>query len=312
ASAAVVDHVAANIILVDSAAGSPTPSIDDFLTALTPRTKAVITVDIGGVPYPSDRLRDALATTKFTPASDMQAALGRPAVITDAAHSLGAVRNHQNSGSLGDFTAFSFHAVKNLTTAEGGALTWRSDLPAEQAAMAAKIRRLALHGQSKDALAKSRAGAWDYDVVELGYKLNMPDTLAALGLSQLSRYDASLRRRHELISIYTSASPNVEFMPHDGPGMKSSAHLCITRLPSHRTDERDKIIGDLGTQGIAANVHYKPLPLMTAYQRHGHTIASTPNAMDYYRSEVTLPLFTSMTDEQAEYVIDRYSRLVMP
>lgn len=303
ATAAVIRHVGATIVLADTEQGQYVPSISGILAVITPRTKAVIVTDLAGVPFDARSLMDALGGLSSSSTGAILGELGRPAVIVDGAHSLGAARGGLRAGALGDFTAFSFHAVKNLTTGEGGALTWRPDLPADCQRLTTQVRRLSLHGQSKDALSKMRAGAWEYDIVELGYKYNMPDILAALGLSQLLRYDDSLARRHELVEVYGSGlEGHVKWLAHRDGQMLSSAHLFMIDLGDH-WERRNEIIADMAGRGIATNVHYKPLPLLSAYSSLGFSVRQCPNAIERYQRELTLPLHTALTDDDVEYVM---------
>jgi dTDP-4-amino-4,6-dideoxygalactose transaminase len=304
ATAAVVAHVGAKIVMVDSHPGEYWPSIHQILEAVTERTAAIMTVDLAGVPYDTAGLIEALASVPAHRVSrdGLVGRLKRPVVIVDAAHSLGAVRSGQKAGQIGDLTAFSFHAVKNLTTAEGGALTWRRDLPVDSDTFAASIRRLALHGQTKDALAKSQAGGWEYDILETGFKMNMPDVLAALGLTQLRRIDDLILRRHEIAARYAVGLDDaVSLLPHAGENYRSSAHLCLVDL-GDAAQFREEIIGGLVEAGISTNVHYKPLPLLTAYQRLGFSIADYPNAYNQYRRVLSLPLHTLLTDADVDFV----------
>ncbi len=302
ASAAVVAHVGARIVLVDTAPGQYVPAIDSILRLVSERTKAIIVVDLAGVPFDTGALKSALFQSQAASGNDVVERFGRPAVIVDGAHSLGAIRDGMNAGQMGDFTAFSFHAVKNLTTAEGGALTWREDVPLDQEDTSREIRRLSLHGQSKDAFSKMKAGAWEYDIVELGYKCNMPDALAALGLSQLARYRHSICKRHELARMYGERlGSDLVTLAHSDGHMSSSAHLYMVDLGT-RADERDQLISRMATSGISTNVHYKPLPLLTAYRNLGFSIADFPNSYRQYRGELTLPLHTLLTEQDVDTV----------
>ncbi|MDU0348861.1 DegT/DnrJ/EryC1/StrS aminotransferase family protein [Actinomyces sp. MRS3W] len=303
ASASVIDHVGATIVMVDGEPGSPFPSVERIAAAVTDRTRAVITVDLAGVPFDSRPL-DALLAGRGRIDDGLAAALGRPVIISDSAHSLGASLEGRPCGTIADLTAFSFHAVKNLTTAEGGALTWRPDLPTDGEELARWVRTFSLHGQTKDALAKSHGASWEYDIIAPAYKCNMPDTLAALGLSQLGRYEQTLERRRELLAHYAEglAGAGVELLPHDGDGVVSSAHLAIATLPVAGVAERNRIIQDLYAAGVSANVHYKPLPLLTAYRNLGFDIADFPNAFAFYATEVTLPLHLALSDADVEQV----------
>ncbi|SDM52232.1 DegT/DnrJ/EryC1/StrS family aminotransferase [Actinomyces ruminicola] len=303
ASASVIDHVGAKIVMVDSEPGSPFPSVERIAAAVTGRTRAVITVDLAGIPFESRPLATLLAGRGRIDAG-LGAALGRPVIISDSAHSLGARLDSYPTGSLADLTAFSFHAVKNLTTAEGGALTWRSDLPTDQEALERWVRTYSLHGQTKDALAKSRGASWEYDVIAPAYKCNLPDTLAALGLSQLDRYARTLERRRELLAQYAEglAGTGVTLLDHGGDGVVSAAHLAIATLPVADVAERNRVIQDLYEAGVSANVHYKPLPLLTAYRDLGFDIADFPGAHAFYSTELTLPLHLALSDADVAQV----------
>ncbi|WP_040282240.1 DegT/DnrJ/EryC1/StrS family aminotransferase [Tessaracoccus massiliensis] len=299
ASASVVLHVGATLRLVDSAPGQYVPSISQILDCVSSRTKAVVVVDLAGVPFAAEELREELGR-RF---SSEDLPLGRPAVIVDGAHSLGATRLKYRAGQLGDFTAFSFHAVKNLTTAEGGALGWRDGLSIDDEFLEKTARRLALHGQDKDALEKSKAGRWEYDILEPAHKWNMPDVLAALGLSQLRRYEEMIARRHEILEMYADGLSDVlAVLPHRGRDWRSSAHLALTDL-GRCAEYRDEIIEMLAGAGVATNVHYKPLPMLTAYRSLGFSMADYPHAQAQYERVLSLPLHTLMTDEDVHFVI---------
>jgi dTDP-4-amino-4,6-dideoxygalactose transaminase len=311
ASASVICHVGAQPVLVDTAPGSYQMDYEALGAAITSRTKALIPVDIAGVMCDYDALFACLARSahRFEPTPDtVQVAFERPVVIADGAHSFGATYRGQPSGSVADFTAFSFHAVKNLTTAEGGALTWRARKGLEDGALYRRLRLLSLHGQDRDALAKSRAGAWEYDVVAPWYKCNMTDIAAALGLAQLERYPELLARRHAILERYTGelASTDVEILCHRTAKSVSSAHLCLVRLVGKRESFRNLFIDRMAARKIACNVHYKPLPLLTAYRTLGFAIEDFPHAFAQYQNEVTLPLHTRLTDDEVDYVIDSF------
>ena len=314
ASASVICHVGATPVMVDCAPDSFEMDYDAMGRAITARTKAVIPVDLGGVPCDYDRIFAVLEEKRslFNPASAIQEALGRVAVCEDAAHALGSAYHGRMIGSVADFTSFSFHAVKNFTTAEGGCLTWNlpSEVPDDEVYQ--KVQLLSLHGQSKDALAKTKLGAWEYDVLGPWYKCNMTDIQAALGLVQLKRYEGMLERRRELIALYDSyLKPlGVEPLPHQGEGYASSGHLYICRVPGVSPDERNAIIEAMAERGVATNVHYKPLPLLTAYKDIGFDIADYPRAYARFANEVTLPLHTCLTDEQAHYVASTFADIV--
>lgn len=314
ASASVVCHVGATLKLVDIQKDSFEMDYDALEAAVTERTKAIIPVDLGGVPCDYDRIFDIVERKKhlFKPANGMQAALGRIAVCADAAHAFGAKRNGRMVGSIADFSGFSFHAVKNFTTAEGGALTWRSIPGIDDGEMYHKLQLLSLHGQSKDALAKTEVGAWEYDIVGTWYKCNMTDIAAAMGLAQFARYPGMLERRREIIRRYDEAFRplGVETLAHYTDTHASSGHLYITRVPGITAAQRSEIILKMAEAEIACNVHYKPLPLHTAYRALGFDIENYPNAYAHFANEISLPLHTCLTDEMVAYVIDKYTRIL--
>ena len=313
ASASVIDHVGAKIVLVDTQHGSLEMDYDALADAITERTKAIIPVDIAGIPCDYERIFEIVESKRsiFKPTGKIQEALGRVAVMADTAHSLGASRGKM-AGSLADFSSFSFHAVKNLTTAEGGALTWRTIEGIDDTEIYKQLQLFSLHGQNKDALAKTQLGAWEYDIVGTWYKCNMTDVAAAIGIAQMKRYPEMLRRRREIIDRYDAAlSPlGVEVLPHYTDGYKSSGHLYLTRIPGISVEERNAIIIKMAEKGISCNVHYKPLPMHTAYRRLGFDIKDYPNAYAHYANEITLPLHTCLTDEQVEYVIEKYVKIL--
>ena len=314
ATAAVVCHVGAKLVLVDTQTDSLEPDYDTIEKAINERTKAIIPVDLGGVPCDYDRIFDIVNAKKslFRPANRIQEAIGRVVVLADTAHAFGAVYKDKKVGSIADFSAFSFHAVKNLTTAEGGALTWRTINGIDDEEIYKTVQLLSLHGQNKDALAKTKFGAWEYDVVAPWYKCNMTDIMAALGLAQLSRYDGMLARRKAIIERYDSALKplGVKVLPHFTGDHKSSGHLYITEIPNVTYEQRGEIINRMAEREIACNVHYKPLPLLTAYKNLGFDIKDYPNAYDHFAHEITLPLHTCLTDEEADYVISNFAGIL--
>lgn len=314
ASASVVCHVGANPILVDVPKDAYHIDGSAIEKAITPKTKAIIPVDIGGMmcDYPAILAILESKNALYSPTNDVQAAFSRPVIIADAAHSFGASRGGAPSGSVADFSCFSFHAVKNLTTAEGGSLTWRSGLGLSDEDLYCQFMLYSLHGQTKDALAKNKAGSWEYDILIPGYKCNMTDLLAAIGLVQLHRYPSMLARRKELVSRYNSkfSKFDVDILQHEGSDFSSSSHLYMVRLHGKNSDERNHCISALAEAGIASNVHYKPLPLLTAYQNMGFDINDYPNSYAQFQNEITLPLFSTMTDEQQNYVIEHFSALI--
>lgn len=314
ASASIIDHVGAKIVLVDTQKDSCEIDYDAVEAAITDRTKAVIPVDIAGIPCDYDRLLQIVEGKKslFRPNGDIQKALGRVAVLADTAHSFGASRDGVKTGNLADFSSFSFHAVKNLTTAEGGALTWKTIDGIENSEIYKKLQLLSLHGQSKDALAKTQLGAWEYDVVGTWYKCNMTDVVAAIGLKQFERYPQMLERRKEIIGKYDAALKplGVQVLPHYTDAWESSGHLYLTRVPGVTDAQRREIIIKMAEEGVACNVHYKPLPMHTAYKNLGFDICNYPNAYDFYCNEISLPLHTCLTDEEVDYVMDTYCRIL--
>lgn len=305
ASASVICHVGAKPVIIDTAPGSFFMAPEQLEGAINSRTKAVIPVDLAGIPVNYEQLYSLLErhSSVFQPANKLQEALGRIAILADAAHSFGASRGGIMSGSLADFTSFSFHAVKNLTTAEGGAVTWKNIPGVEDEEIYKNYMLLSLHGQTKDALNKNSRGGWEYDILLPGYKCNMTDMAAALGLSQLKRYESILSRRAQLIAFYDSAFAGSRITPikHFDNDYKSSGHLYITRIEGVGEQERNQLIDRLAQNGVAANVHYKPLPMLTAYKNLGFDIKDYPNAYNMYKNEITLPLNTVLTDDQAEY-----------
>lgn len=314
ASASVVCHVGAKLVLVDCQPGSYEMDYDAVEAAVNERTKAVIPVDLGGVPCDYDRIFQIVEEKKglFRPKGEIQEALGRVAVCADTAHALGAIWHGRMVGSIADFSSFSFHAVKNLTTAEGGCLAWRAIPGVDTEEMYHRLQLLSLHGQSKDALAKTKLGAWEYDIVGPWYKCNMTDIQAALGLVQLGRYSGMLARRGEIIERYNEALRplGVEPLEHFTDGHESSGHLYICRVPGADLARRNEIIAEMAEAGVATNVHYKPLPMHTAYKSLGFDIADVPNAYTRFENEVTLPLHTCLTDEEVAYVIENFVRIL--
>jgi dTDP-4-amino-4,6-dideoxygalactose transaminase len=313
ASASVIAHVGATIVFNDSQHDSLEMDYDAVEAAITPRTKAIIPVDLAGIPCDYARIFDIVKRHQhaFQPSNDLQQAIGRIAVCADAAHAFGASWHNHMVGSMADFTSFSFHAVKNFTTAEGGALTWR--IPGiDDEALYHQVQLYSLHGQSKDALAKTQLGAWEYDIVGPWYKCNMTDIMAALGLVQMKRYPALLARRREIIRRYDAAFRplGVEVLSHYTDDYCSSGHLYLTRIPGATLEERQAIIVRMAERGIATNVHYKPLPMMTAYKALGFDIRNFPNAYAHFVNEITLPLHTRLTDEEIDYIITQYTDIL--
>ena len=314
ASASVVYHVGAKVVFVDVEKDSLEINYEELEKAITEKTKAIIPVDLAGIPCDYDRIFSVLENKKslFKPNNKIQKAIGRIAVCADAAHAFGAVLNGKKIGSIADFTSFSFHAVKNLTTAEGGALTWKTIPGIDDEKIYHQLQLYSLHGQNKDALAKTKLGAWEYDIKGTWYKCNMTDVHAGIGLAQLSRYDEILKRRKEIITRYDNAFRplGVKTLNHYTENHQSSGHLYITRVPNITLEQRQEIIVKMAEAGIACNVHYKPLPMMTAYINLGFNIKDYPNSYEQFKNEITLPLHTCLTDEDIEYVIENYTRIV--
>lgn len=314
ASASVVYHVGAKVVFVDVQKDSLEMNYEAVENAINERTKAIIPVDLAGIPCNYDRLFDIVARKRdiFRPTNDIQRALGRVAVCADAAHAFGASWHNKMVGAIADFTSFSFHAVKNFTTAEGGALTWRTIEGIEDEALYKQIQLFSLHGQSKDALAKTQLGAWEYDIIGPWYKCNMTDISAAIGLVQMKRYPALLARRREIIERYDAALKplGVEVLNHYTDDYLSSGHLYLTRVPNASLEERQAIIVKMAERGIATNVHYKPLPMMTAYKAMGYDIKDFQNAYAHFVNEITLPLHTRLTDEEIDYIIEQYTDIL--
>lgn len=314
ATASSVCHVGARPVLVDCAPGSFEMDYDRLADAITERTKAVMPVDLGGIVADYDKVFAAVEAKRalFKPSNDIQRAIGRCAVIADAAHAFGAMWHGRMCGEIADFTSFSFHAVKNLTTAEGGALTWRAIDGVDDETIYHQLQLLSLHGQNKDALAKTRLGAWEYDIIGTWYKCNMTDIMAGIGLAQLKRYPEMLRRRRQLIEKYNVAlAPYaVTVLDHYGNDHSSSGHLYLVRLDGATAEQRNDVIVRMAERGIACNVHYKPLPMMTAYKAMGYDIKDYPNAYAQYQNEVTLPLHTRLTDDDVEYILDNFIDII--
>lgn len=314
ASASVIAHVGAKIVLIDTQENSLEMDYEALERAINEKTKAIIPIDIAGIPCDYERIFEIVERNKslFKANNEIQSALGRVAVMADTAHAFGAKWRDKMIGAVADFSSFSFHAVKNLTTAEGGALTWKTIPGISNDEIYKKLQLLSLHGQSKDALAKTKLGAWEYDIVGTYYKCNMTDIAAAIGLKQFERYPDMLKRRKEIIEKYdTSLKPlGVETLNHYTDKWESSGHLYITRIPQIGLEQRNEIIIKMAEQGVACNVHYKPLPMHTAYKNLGFDIENYPNAYAHYANEITLPLHTCLTNEDVEYVIEKYIEIL--
>ena len=315
ASASIVCHVGAKLVLVDTQKDSYEMDYEKLENAITEKTKAIIPVDLGGVPCDYEKIFEIVERKRklFRPSDNfIQKALGRVAVMADTAHAFGAEYHGKPVGSVADFSSFSFHAVKNLTTAEGGALTWRTITGVDDEEIYKKLQLLSLHGQSKDALAKTQLGAWEYDIVGPWFKCNMTDVMAGMGLAQFARYPQMLARRKEIIEKYDAAVKplEVEVLDHYTDKHVSSGHLYLTRIPNITAEQRNQIIIKMAEAGIACNVHYKPLPMHTAYKNLGFDIKDYPNAYARFASEITLPLHTCLTDEEVDYVIENFVKIV--
>ena len=314
ASASVVCHVGAKLVLIDTQRDSLEMDYTALEDAINENTKVIIPVDIAGIPCDYEKIFDIVERKKhlFKPKNEIQKAIGRIIVMADTAHSFGAVYKGKHTGGIADFSCFSFHAVKNFTTAEGGAVTWRDIKGIDNEDIYKKYQLLSLHGQSKDALAKTQLGAWEYDIIGAWYKCNMTDVAAGMGLAQLRRYKGLLDRRREIIKKYDMSFKQlgINVLEHYTDKYSSSGHLYITRIPGITLEQRNEIIIKMAESGIACNVHYKPLPMMTAYKNIGFSIENYPNAYNQFANEITLPLHTKLTDEEVEYVIEQYSRIV--
>jgi Predicted pyridoxal phosphate-dependent enzyme apparently involved in regulation of cell wall biogenesis len=308
ASASVIAHVGAKVVLVDVAPDSYEMDMQQLEDAVNENTKAIIPVDIAGVMCDYDRIKEIALRKKsiFKPSNKLQESIGRIAIVADGAHALGAVRHGVRCGQAADFTSFSFHAVKNLTTAEGGALVWNEIAGIDSEKLYKQLMLFSLHGQSKDALAKTQLGAWEYDIVAPYYKCNMTDIMAAVGLGQLKRYPGLLARRREMIGQYDKGLSElpVTVLQHYGEDFTSSGHLYLMRVTGKNRQECNDIIIRMAEKGVATNVHYKPLPMLTAYKNMGYDIKDFPNAYAMFENEITLPLHTRLTDEEVAYVID--------
>lgn len=314
ASASVVCHVGAKLVLIDTQKDSYEMDYEKLEQAITENTKAIISVDLAGIIGNYEKLFSIAERKKalFHPANKIQERMGRIAVLADAAHALGAEKDGKRCGEIADFTSFSFHAVKNLTTAEGGALVWRDIEGIDNEALYKQFMLFSLHGQSKDALAKTQLGAWEYDIVEPYFKCNMTDIMASLGLAQLRRYPRLLARRKEIIGKYNEAlkDENVTVLNHYGENHTSSGHLYLVRLNGKTREECNEIITKMAERGVATNVHYKPLPMLSAYKNQGFSIEDYPNAYDLFANEITLPLHTKLTDEEVEYVMECFKECI--
>lgn len=314
ASASPVAHLGAKLVLVDTQKDSFEMDYEQLANAITEKTKVIIPVDIAGIIVDYDRIFKIVEEKKelFKPDNEIQEIYNRIIVVSDSAHGLGAQKDGKMSGEFADFTTFSFHAVKNLTTAEGGAATWKNKEGLDNEAIYKQYQLLSLHGQTKDAMHKNGLGAWEYDIVDTYYKCNMTDIMAGIGLAQMERYEGLIERRHEIINKYNEAFKDLPVMVlnHKDENHRSSGHLYFVRVNGINEEQRNEIIVKMAERGIACNVHYKPLPMLTAYKKLGFDIKDYPNAFDFYKNEITLPLYSKLTDEQVDYIIDNFKEIV--
>lgn len=316
ASCSVICHVGATPVLVDIQENNFEMDYSKLEEAINEKTKAIIPVDLGGVMCDYEKMLKIVEEKKniFKANNEIQEKLGRTAIIADSSHAIGATRKGKNAGEYADFTCFSFHAVKNLTTAEGGAVTWKKNENLDNDKIYQRFQILSLHGQTKDALHKNKLGSWEYDILEPAYKCNMTDIMAGIGLAQIKRYPDMMKRRHDIIKIYEEKLKrfDVQLLKHDDKQTNSisSGHLFIVRMNGVDVEKRNEIIVKMAERGIATNVHYKPLPMLTAYKNLGFNIKDYPNSYNYYKGEITLPLYTLLTDEQVEYIIDNFVEIL--
>lgn len=314
ASASPVAHLGAKLVLVDTQKDSVEMDYEQLANAITEKTKVIIPVDIAGIIVDYDKIFKIVEEKKnlFKPNNEIQKLYNRIIVVADSAHGIGAQKDGKMSGEIADFTTFSFHAVKNLTTAEGGAATWKNKEGLDNEAIYKQYQLLSLHGQTKDAMHKNGLGAWEYDIVDTYYKCNMTDIMAGIGLAQMERYEGLIERRHEIISKYNEAFKDLPVMVlnHRNENHRSSGHLYFIRIKGIDEEKRNEIIVKMAEREIACNVHYKPLPMLTAYKKLGFDIKEYPNAFDFYKNEITLPLYSKLTDEQVDYIIDNFKEIV--
>ena len=314
ASCSVIYHVGAKAVIVDIAEDSHEMDYDALADAITENTKAVIPVDLAGIPCDYDRIFEVVESKKhlFKARSEYQEKLGRVAVVADGAHALGSTYKGKKVGCVADFTTFSFHAVKNFTTAEGGSVTWKENENFDNEELYREYQIYSLHGQTKDALAKTKAGSWEYDIVIPGYKCNLTDIAASIGLVQLDRYPKLLERREDIIDQYNKGFEGTRIKPlsHSSEDYKSCGHLYITHVEGATFEQRGEIIVKMAERGISCNVHYKPLPLLTAYKNLGFDIENYPNAYNYYVKEITLPLHTRLSNEDVDVIIENFKEIV--
>ena len=314
ASASPVAHLGAKLVLVDTQKDSVEMDYEKLANAITEKTKVIIPVDIAGIIVYYDKIFKIVEEKKnlFKPNNEIQKLYNRIIVVADSAHGIGAQKDGKMSGEIADFTTFSFHAVKNLTTAEGGAATWKNKEGLDNEAIYKQYQLLSLHGQTKDAMHKNGLGAWEYDIVDTYYKCNMTDIMAGIGLAQMERYEGLIERRHEIISKYNEAFKDLPVMVlnHRNENHRPSGHLYFIRIKGIDEEKRNEIIVKMAERGIACNVHYKPLPMLTAYKKLGFDIKDYPNAFDFYKNEITLPLYSKLTDEQVDYIINNFKEII--
>lgn len=314
ASASPVAHLGAKLVLVDTQKDSVEMDYEQLANAITEKTKVIIPVDIAGIIVDYDKIFKIVEEKKnlFKPNNEIQKLYNRIIVVADSAHGIGAQKDGKMSGEIADFTTFSFHAVKNLTTAEGGAATWKNKEGLDNEAIYKQYQLLSLHGQTKDAMHKNGLGAWEYDIVDTYYKCNMTDIMAGIGLAQMERYEGLIERRHEIINKYNEAFKDLPIMVlnHKDENHRSSGHLYFVRVNGIDEKQRNEIIVKMAERGIACNVHYKPLPMLTAYKKLGFDIKDYPNAFDFYKNEITLPLYSKLTDEQVDYIINNFKEII--
>lgn len=314
ASASPVAHLGAKLVLVDTQKDSFEMDYEQLANAITEKTKVIIPVDIAGIIVDYDKIFKIVEEKKnlFKPNNEIQKLYNRIIIVSDSAHGIGAQKNGKMSGEFADFTTFSFHAVKNLTTAEGGAATWKNKDGLNNEEIYKQYQLLSLHGQTKDAMHKNGLGAWEYDIVDTYYKCNMTDIMAGIGLAQMERYEGLIERRHEIINKYNEAFKDLPLMVlnHKDGTHRSSGHLYFTRIEGINEEKRNEIIVKMAERGIACNVHYKPLPMLTAYKKLGFNIKDYPNAFDFYKNEITLPLYSKLTDEQVDYIINNFKEII--
>ncbi len=314
ASASPVAHLGAKLVLVDTQKDSVEMDYEKLANAITEKTKVIIPVDIAGIIVDYDKIFKIVEEKKnlFKPNNEIQKLYNRIIIVADSAHGIGAQKDGKMSGEIADFTTFSFHAVKNLTTAEGGAATWKNKEGLDNEAIYKQYQLLSLHGQTKDAMHKNGLGAWEYDIVDTYYKCNMTDIMAGIGLAQMERYEGLIERRHEIINKYNEAFKELPVMglKHKDENHRSSGHLYFVRVNGINEEQRNEIIVKMAERGIACNVHYKPLPMLTAYKKMGFNIKDYPNAFDFYKNEITLPLYSKLTDEQVDYIINNFKEII--